>query len=111
MVGGQGARFYREGFSMQFAPEIVKKVWRAARAAGFGSYFPKADGGMITDDHVPLNRIANIPTIDLIAFYPDCAQSSFGPTWHTLDDNLEHIDRHTLKAVGQTVIQTLFTEK
>lgn len=111
MVGGQGARFYREGVSLQYAPEIVKKVWRAARQAGFGSYFPKQDGGMVTDDHVPLNEVARIPTIDIIPFYPDCAQSSFGPTWHTLADDMEHIDRQTLKAVGQTVIQVLYTEE
>ena len=83
----------------------------AARAAGYGSFFPKSDGGMITDDHVPLNEKAKIPTIDIIAFYPDCVQSSFGPTWHTLNDNLQNIDRNTLKAVGQTVIQTLYSEK
>ncbi|MGM9716216.1 MAG: M28 family peptidase [Prevotella sp.] len=111
MVGGQGARFYREGVSLQYAPEIVKKVWRAARQAGFGSYFPKQDGGMVTDDHVPLNEVARIPTIDIIPYYPDCAQSSFGPTWHTLADDMEHIDRQTLKAVGQTVIQVLYTEE
>ena len=110
MVGGQGAQFYQEGLSKQFAPEIVKKVWRAARQAGYGSYFPKKDGGSITDDHLPVNQHANIPTIDIIPYYPDCPQSSFGPTWHTLDDNLEHIDPSTLKAVGQTVVQTLWTE-
>ena len=111
LVGGIGAKFYREGMSKAFAPDIVKKVWRAARAAGYGSFFPKSDGGMITDDHVPLNEKAKIPTIDIIAFYPDCVQSSFGPTWHTLNDNLQNIDRNTLKAVGQTVIQTLYSEK
>lgn len=111
MVGGQGARFYREGMSMQYAPEIVKKVWRAARQAGYGSYFPKADGGMITDDHVPLNQTARIPCIDVIPYYPDCRQSSFGPTWHTLADDLQHIDKNTLKAVGQTMVQVLFTEQ
>lgn len=111
MVGGQGAQFYREGLSMQYAPEIVKKVWRAARQAGYGSYFPKSDGGMITDDHVPVNQIAKIPCIDVIPYYPDCAQSSFGPTWHTLADNMDNIDKNTLKAVGQTMIQVIYTEK
>ncbi|MGN0215709.1 MAG: M28 family peptidase [Prevotella sp.] len=111
MVGGMNAKFYKEGISNQYAPEIVKKVWRAARQAGFGSYFPKQEGGMITDDHIPLNQKAGIPTIDIIPYYPDCQQSSFGPTWHTLADNMDNIDRNTLKAVGQTVIQVLFTEK
>ena len=111
MVGGVGAKFYREGMSIQYAPEIVKKVWRAAREVGFGSYFPKEDGGMITDDHVPVNQFAKIPTIDIIPYYADCQQSSFGPTWHTLADNMENIDKNTLKAVGQTLVQVIYKEK
>lgn len=111
MVGGVGAKFYREGMSMQYAPAIVKEVWNAARQVGYGSYFPKDDGGMITDDHIPVNQTANIPCIDVIPYYPDCAQSSFGPTWHTIADNMDNIDKNTLKAVGQTMVQVLFTEK
>ena len=111
MVGGVGAKFYREGMSMQYAPEIVKKVWRAAREVGFDSYFPKEDGGVITDDHVPVNQFAKIPTIDIIPYYADCQQSSFGPTWHTLADNMENIDKNTLKAVGQTLVQVIYKEK
>lgn len=111
MVGGQGAQFYQEAMSKQYAPEIVKKVWRAARQAGYGSYFPKRDGGMINDDHIAVNQVAKIPCIDIIPYYPDCAQSAFGPTWHTLADDMEHIDKNTLKAVGQTMVQVIYTEK
>lgn len=111
MVGGQGAKFYREGMSMQYASNIVKRVWSAARQAGYGSYFPKADGGMITDDHLPVNEKAKIPCIDIIAYYPDCQQSSFGPTWHTINDDMDHLDKNTLKAVGQTLVQVLYSEE
>jgi hypothetical protein len=111
MVGGQGAKFYREGMSQQYANAIVKKVWRAAYQAGYGSYFPKEDGGMITDDHIPVNQNAQIPTIDIIPYYPDCQQSTFGPTWHTVSDDMQHLDKATLKAVGQTLIQVLYTEE
>ena len=110
MVGGEGARFYQEGVSKHFAPEIVKKVWAAAKTAGYGSMFPETEGGMVTDDHLPINRNTGIPTIDIIAYYPDCERSNFGPTWHTVSDNMDHIDRDVLKAVGQTVIQILFSE-
>lgn len=44
-------------------------------------------------------------------YYPDCEASSFGPTWHTVNDDMQHIDRNTLQAVGQTMIQVLFSEK
>ncbi len=67
MVGGEGAQFYREGMSVQFAPDIVNRVWEAAKTAGFGSYFPDAIGGMVTDDHVPVNQFAGIPHGAIIA--------------------------------------------
>lgn len=111
MVGGQGALFYKEGMSMQYAAGVVDKVWQAAQIVGYGSRFPMQVGGSITDDHIPVNNVAKIPCIDIISYYPDCQQSSFGPTWHTLSDTMEHIDKSTLQAVGQTVIQVLFSEK
>lgn len=110
MVGGEGAKFYQEGVSKQYAGEIVNKIWRTASQIGYGSFFPMQDGGMITDDHVPVNEKAGIPCVDIIAFYPDCQQSSFGPTWHTVNDTMEHIDPNVLKAVGQTVVQVLYSE-
>ena len=110
MVGGQGAKFYREHFSMQYARSIVEKVWSAASAAGYGSIFPYKDGGGVTDDHLPVNEKANIPCIDIINHYPDCQQSTFGPTWHTINDDMQHIDKNTLRAVGQTLVQLIYTE-
>jgi hypothetical protein len=110
MVGGQGAHFYREQYSIHYAAHIVSRVWQAANVAGYSSFFPQEDGGAITDDHVPVNQTAGIPCIDIIPYYPDCEASSFGPTWHTVNDDMQHIDRNTLKAVGQTLMQVLFTE-
>ena len=110
MVGGQGAKFYQEGVSLYFAPNIVKKVWQAAQTVGYGSYFVNEEGGAITDDHLPVNKKAGIPCIDIIPYYPDCEQSSFGPTWHTVNDDMEHLDKNTLQAVGQTLVQVIFEE-
>ena len=111
MVGGQGAKFYREYYSMHYARNIVERVWQAANTAGYGSTFPYLDSGGVTDDHVPVNEKAGIPCIDIINHYPDCEQSSFGPTWHTINDDMQHIDRNTLKAVGQTLIQLIYSDK
>jgi Zn-dependent M28 family amino/carboxypeptidase len=110
MVGGQGAMFFKEGLSLQYAPAVVDRVWLAAQVVGFGSMFPNKPGTYITDDHAPVNTIAKIPCIDIIPYYPDCEQSTFGPTWHTIHDDMEHIDRTTLQAVGQTLIQVLYSE-
>lgn len=109
MVGGQGAKIYQEHFSLRYAASIVDKVWSAARHAGFSSVFANEVGGGVTDDHIPVNE-AGIPTVDIIPFYPDCRQSSFGPTWHTINDDMEHLDANTLKAVGQTLIQVIYSE-
>ena len=111
MVGGQGAQFYQESMSKYYAKHIVDKVWQAAAVVGYGSFFPMAEGGGVTDDHIPVNTVANIPCIDIIPHYPNCEQSSFGPTWHTLNDDMAHIDKNTLLAVGQTIIQVLFSEQ
>lgn len=110
MVGGKGAVFYREVLSDQYASDVVDKIYAAARALGYESYFPRQQGGMIEDDHVAINTVAQIPTADIIPFYPECPQSSFGPTWHTVQDNVQNIDPSTLKAVGQTLIQLLYQE-
>lgn len=110
MVGGQGAKFYHEGFSLEHARPVVEKIWRAASAAGYGSFFPNQSGGYVTDDHVPVNEKAHIPCVDIINHYPECPQSNFGPTWHTVSDDMQHIDRNTLKAVGQTLLQLIYSE-
>lgn len=110
MVGGRGAKFYKELVSKQYAAGVVEKIWAAAQTVGYGSFFPSQDGGMITDDHVPVNEHLGVPTVDVIPYYPDCPQGSFGPTWHTVADTMDGIDPVTLQAVGQTVVQVLFSE-
>lgn len=110
MVGGRGAKFYFEGFSMKYAQSIVIRTWEAARYAEAADFFPNSDGGYITDDHVPMNETAGIPTIDIIPFYPN-GESSFGPTWHTTHDTVDNIDPEVLRAVGQTLIQLLSEEE
>ena len=109
MVGGRGSTFSKEGYSQRYASQVVDLVWNTAAQLGYGQFFPMRDGGYITDDHVPVNEIAGIPCIDIIPYFTD-APSGFGPTWHTVNDNMEHIDRQVLKAVGQTVTQVIYNE-
>ena len=108
MVGGKDARFHREGYSDYFAKPIVDKVWAAAQACGYGQWFLHTDGGVITDDHLPINQFARIPCIDIIGHYPE---TGFSPTWHTMDDTMDNIDPAVLRAVGQTVLQVIYSEK
>ena len=106
MVGGQNARFYQESYSLHYAEDLVHRIWQAAQTAGYSGFFPREEGGGINDDHVPVNQTAHIPCIDIIHHLPT---TGFGPTWHTLQDDMQHIDRTTLKAVGQTLVQFIWT--
>ncbi len=109
MVGGRGATFSMEGFSRHYADPIVLMLWHLARQIGYSHYFPLTDGGFVTDDHVPVNQIAHVPTIDIIPHHED-GPSSFGPTWHTLSDTPENIDPNVLEAVGQSVLQLIYND-
>ena len=108
MVGGENSVFLKEGYSEEFAPDINKKVWKAAKKAGYGKTFIEERGDTITDDHLFINRLARIKTIDII---PNDPETGLPSTWHTIHDNMDHIDKNTLKAVGQTVLEVIYNEK
>lgn len=109
MVGGKNARFPLEASSKQYAASLQNEIWAAARTAGYSSFFVYEDGGSITDDHVPVNEIRKIPTIDIIHL-PAGSATGFPEHWHTHNDNMSVIDKSTLKAVGQTLLQFLYTQ-
>ncbi len=110
MVGAEGATFLREGYSMLFAPNVVEKVWQTAGRLGYGHFFVNRDGGFITDDHYYVNTIRNIPTINII-HQDETTPHGFFPQWHTLEDNMDHINHATLRAVGETVLQVIYNER
>lgn len=110
MVGAKDAVFRMEYFSMQYAAQIVKKVWKIAAKAGYGNFFLLEDGGAVLDDHIYVNRNMNIPTIDIIQHDLKTA-SGFYENWHTVKDNLDYIDKQTLKSVGQVLTEVIYREK
>ncbi len=110
MVGASGATFYKEAGSRQYASSVVDKVWNTAISSGYGSYFITADGPAVTDDHVFVNTLARIPTIDIIN-YDQNRPGNFGNHWHTPNDNMNIIDKLVLKAVGQTLMNVIYTEQ
>ncbi|RMG83199.1 MAG: M28 family peptidase [Bacteroidetes bacterium] len=110
MVGGKIARFPKEGGSMYYAPLVVEKVWSIARAAGYGKYFVNETMyGAITDDHKYVNEIAHIPSIDIVHY--EVHRNDFFLHHHKHSDNLNQIDKNTLKAVGQTLLYVIYSEK
>ncbi|WP_439489722.1 M28 family peptidase [Algoriphagus sp.] len=107
LVGAKGARFYREGYSRQYASGILKKVWDNAAEIGQGDFFIYKDSPEIIDDHAFVNENAKIPMINIIEFSPDYG---FGQYHHKHSDNMDIIDRRTLQAVGETVLFTVYQE-
>jgi len=107
MVGSKSPRFTKEGTSMRYAPALMNKVWNMAATLGYGSFFDPTITGELTDDHLFVNRIAGIPTIDIIN-KDMTTVSKFGKHWHTQGDNMDVIGKGTLKAVGQVVLNVIY---
>ena len=106
MVGAQGAQFYREYFSDQYASWVVDRVWNKATDLGLAHVFVNQRGGGVTDDHVNVNR-AGIPCIDIIQFQTD-TETGFGDYWHTHNDDMRNIDPLTLDAVGRVLMEIIY---
>ena len=106
MVGSRGAKFYMD----PSAPDVSKKIFDAAQQLGFGNYFQMqlAPGGIV-DDNSFVNAQMQIPSADIIAL--DLTnKTTFAKHWHTQQDNMNIIDKQTLKAVGQTLLQVIYNE-
>lgn len=107
MVGSKNATFPKEGYSVKTAGKEVDKIWRFAKTLGYEKYFVDRPAGYYTDDHRFVIENAQIPMIDVINVKPD---GGFGHYHHTHLDNMENIDKQTLKAVGQIILATIYKE-
>ncbi len=107
MVGAEHATFYKEGFSRRYAGPWVDRIWGIADQMGYGNVFVDQSMGAVTDDHYFVNTIAGIPTLDIIHKEQGSA-TGFFEHWHTTQDDMDIIDRQTLKAVGRVVTQSIF---
>jgi len=110
MVGGKQATFFKEQASEYYAGSVVNNVWSQAKSLGFGQYFVDQKGGAITDDHIYVNQIAGIPSIDIIQYDPN-STSGFATYWHTTHDTMENVDKITRKAVGTTLMHVVYNER
>ncbi|TGE21786.1 M28 family peptidase [Hymenobacter aquaticus] len=108
MVGAKNAKFSREETSRQYARDVVDKVWNTGAQLGYSDFFLFQDSPGIDDDHVYTNQ-AGVRTIDIIDHLP-VGDDYFPAYHHTTQDNMSVIDKRTLKAVGQTVLQTIYNE-
>lgn len=84
---------------------LLKAVMDAAEQEKGAAHFA-VSGGIITDDHVPLNE-AGIPTVDIIG---DFAQSHWPEDkrwWHTERDDLSIISAESLDLSIRVTLRTL----
>lgn len=109
MVGGKNTQFPVELTSAYYAGAIQKNIWSAAQNIGYADFFIDKTIGEILDDHLYVNKWANIPCVDIIGY--DRNGKQFFPQHHTLGDNLDIIDKNVLKAAGQTVLEVIYNEK
>ncbi len=109
MVGGSNAVFCKEGCSVFYAADILNRVWNYAARLGYASTFAMKETPAIIDDHLYINQNTRIPMIDIIE-YDANSGTGFNRNWHTLNDNISHIDRNTLQKVGEVVLSTIYNE-
>ncbi len=107
MVGGKGAKFVWENNSVTQGESILRLVWGKAALLGNSNTFQFLQSGAIIDDHVYVNKYTQIPAIDIIHYNQE---TGFPAWWHTVNDNMNNIDQNTLKAVGQTLLEVIYTE-
>lgn len=110
MVSAKGALFTLEQYSKLYAEFHQNELWSLAARLGYSSYFKKEEGGAITDDHVSIIKYARIPAVDIINYDPN-SSSGFPSHWHTQNDNIQIIDKETMTAVGETVLNYIIMNK
>lgn len=110
MVGNSDPQFTKESISMKYAPQVVNKVWDVAARLGYQHIFVNKETYFVgIDDHQPINEIMGIPSIDIIHY--EESTGNFHHSWHTHDDNMNVIDKSTLKIVGETILAVIYQEK
>jgi len=98
MVGDKDLTLYQEGYSANYAKEIVDLVWSRAKEMRL-SCFQDSIKHFVYDDHVPLLN-AGINCIDVIDFdYP---------YWHTTQDTPDKCSSESLQKIGDLLIDILY---
>ena len=109
MIGDRELKIYYEQNSMKYARDVARGVWKTAKRLKVKAFVPRIRH-TISDDHLPLNKIAKIPTIDLIDFdypRPGLGQPSY---WHTQHDIPENCSGDSIAAVVWVVHQWLLNQ-
>jgi hypothetical protein len=107
MVGDKQLVLPIERYSLEYHPELVRHLWDRAKDMGLDAFIGRVDYA-IYDDHIPLNEIAGIPSIDIIDFkYPN----SYANFWHTMNDIPENCSEESLGQVGALMVDYIYNRE
>jgi len=94
MIGDRDLTIRRDANS---TPWLVDVIWSAAARVGHSATFSN-QLTTIEDDHIPFLR-AGVAAADIIDLE--------NPTWHTPQDDLDHVSAKSLQIVGDVVIAAI----
>lgn len=106
MVGDKNLHIFREVNSLRTRETraLVNDIWTVARSLGVREFIA-ITRYEVRDDHLALNNIARIPTINIIDFeYPGGRGENY---WHTTKDVPENCSPLSLAKVGWVVLEWL----
>jgi len=98
MIGDKDLQIYQEENSVNYAPQVVERIWDRAAELGLASLHASS-GYQVTDDHLPLLNVG-IPCVNLIDFDYEY--------WHTLADTPDKCSPESLAEVGRLVLSLLY---
>jgi hypothetical protein len=113
MIGDKALQIYQEGNSINAAPEVVSRVWAAAKELGYEKAFLPEAGVPITDDHMPFLRkglhVIDVIDIDYCSDGGTNCGSDARNLHHTTGDTMAQISAKSLQIVGDVAL-TLVTK-
>lgn len=110
MIGDKDLQLYFDEASFKYAAPLAREVWDIAKSLGISEFKPRVVHS-IRDDHLPLNEIARIPTVDLIDFDYPTAASRTRSYWHTLADTPDKCSGDSLTKVAAVAMEWLRRQK
>jgi glutaminyl-peptide cyclotransferase len=98
MIGDQDLHIPKEGYSQQYVPDLVDKVWTKAENLNL-TVFDRDTQFYMVDDHLELIKVG-IPCVDIIDFTY--------PYWHTVEDTPDKCSPESLGIVGKLILHLIY---
>jgi len=109
MVAAPNAKFPKEDNSRHFCGYLVQKIWERADQLGYSKYFINSLTNPLVHDNLFVSKITGIRTMMIIDYTPDNLHG-YGNYWHTHNDNMQNVDKNTLNAVGQVIMNVVYSQ-